>query len=144
MSASFLSLNFRFGADKLLLYGFIACGLPEKRGFERVAHLVTLVVRDGIDQPVISPVRARCPSLPPPSYYIRKGAHGIRPSSGNGTAHSEPSRCCLPASSHHLPMRPPCATDYPISDFYVLPDAIRTSVPVPCGYGRCGGRENPG
>ena len=44
----------------------------------------------------------------------------------------------------HLPMRPPCATDYPISDFYVLPDAIRTSVPVPCGYGRCGGRENPG
>ena len=35
-------------------------------------------------------------------------------------------------------------TDYPISDFYVLPDAIRTSVPVPGGYGRCGGRENPG
>ena len=48
-------LDFRFGTDKLLLYGFIACGLPEKRGFERVAHLVTLVVRDGIDQPVILP-----------------------------------------------------------------------------------------
>ena len=48
------------------------------------------------------------------------------------------------AFSHRQPMRPPCATGYPISDFFVLPDAIHTSVPVPCEYGRCGGRENPG
>ena len=41
--------------DKLLLHGFIACGLPEERGLERVAHLVAPAVRDGIDQPVIFP-----------------------------------------------------------------------------------------
>ena len=48
-------LDFRFGTDKLLLHGFIACGLPEERGLERIANFVTPVVRDGIDQPVILP-----------------------------------------------------------------------------------------
>jgi len=48
-------LNLKLGTGKLILHGFIACGLPEKRGLERVADLVALVVRDGIDQPVIFP-----------------------------------------------------------------------------------------
>ena len=48
-------LDLRFGTDKLLLHGFIACGLPEERGLERVANLVALVVRDGIYQPVVLP-----------------------------------------------------------------------------------------
>ena len=48
-------LNLRSGTYKLLLHGFIACGLPEERGLERVAHLVAPAVRDGIDQPVIFP-----------------------------------------------------------------------------------------
>ena len=38
-----------------LFFGKESAGLPEKRGLERVAHLVTLVVRDGINQPVILP-----------------------------------------------------------------------------------------
>lgn len=91
-----------------------------------------------------APVRARYPSLPPPSGYRGKGAHGIRPSSENGTACSEPSQCQPPASSHRQPKRSPCATGFPISDFYVQPDAARISVPVPYGCGRCGGRGNPG
>ena len=48
-------LDLQLGTGKLILYGFIADVLPEKRGLERVAHLVALVVRDGIDQPVILP-----------------------------------------------------------------------------------------
>ena len=48
-------LNLLLGTCELLLHGFIANGLPEKRGLERVAYLVALVVRDGIDQPVILP-----------------------------------------------------------------------------------------
>ena len=47
--------NLQLGTCELPLHGFIADGLPEKRGLERIAHLVTLVVRDGIDQPVILP-----------------------------------------------------------------------------------------
>jgi len=46
-------LNLLLGTGKLLLYGFIAHRLPEQRGFERIADLVALVVRGGIDQPVI-------------------------------------------------------------------------------------------
>ncbi len=46
-------LNLLFGTGKLLLHGFIACGLPEKRGLERVARLVPGIIGDGIDQPVI-------------------------------------------------------------------------------------------
>ena len=46
-------LKLLLGTGKLLLYGFIADGLPEQRGLERIADLVALVVRDGIDQPVI-------------------------------------------------------------------------------------------
>ena len=45
-------LNLLFGTGKLLLHGFIACGLPEKRGLERVARLVPGIIGDGIDQPV--------------------------------------------------------------------------------------------
>ena len=46
-------LNLLLGTGKLLLHGFIACGLPEKRGLERVARLVPGIIGDGIDQPVI-------------------------------------------------------------------------------------------
>ena len=54
-------------------------------------------------------------------------------------AGQELSGYCPPASSHRQLMRPPCATGFPILDFYVQPDAARISVPVPCGCGRCGG-----
>ena len=46
-------LNLLLGTGKLLLHGFVAHRLPEQRGLERIADLVALVVRDGIDQPVI-------------------------------------------------------------------------------------------
>ena len=48
-----LILNFLLGTRELALHGFIADGFPEKRGLERVAHLVALFVRDGIDESVI-------------------------------------------------------------------------------------------
>lgn len=46
-------LNILLGTGKLLQHGFIAHRLPELRGFERIADLVALIVRGGIDQPVI-------------------------------------------------------------------------------------------